>query len=229
MAENVVENAQAEAEAVIAEAEAITDSAAAVLEASNGDTPSISNARSTNGASGVISEAVLIPELSAEELARREMNRREFLMYSWAGSLALVGAVSGYATFAFLYPRFRKGQFGGKFDRPVSDFGDKTTPPKGLIDGKFWMVTTADGSPKAIYMVCTHLGCLYKWSDSNGRFECPCHGSKFSHDGFYIEGPAPRSLDYFNVAVEGDLVIVDTGAKQTGGPAAESPAKAVIA
>ena len=37
MAENVVENAQAEAEAVIAEAEAITGSAAEVLEASKSD------------------------------------------------------------------------------------------------------------------------------------------------------------------------------------------------
>jgi cytochrome b6-f complex iron-sulfur subunit len=89
------------------------------------------------------------------------------------------------------------------------------------------LVTTEDGSPKAIYMVCTHLGCLYKWEPSNVRFECPCHGSKFSHDGFYIEGPAPRSLDYFDVAQEGDMLIVDTGAKNTGAPSAESPARAV--
>jgi cytochrome b6-f complex iron-sulfur subunit len=29
----------------------------------------------------------------------------------------------------------------------------------------------------------------------SGRFECPCHGSKYSKAGKYIEGPAPRSLD----------------------------------
>ena len=54
-------------------------------------------------------------------------------------------------------------------------------------------------------MVCTHLGCLYKWEPSNSRFECPCHGSKFSREGHYIEGPAPRSLDQFVIKVkEGD-------------------------
>ena len=65
-------------------------------------------------------------------------------------------------------------------------------------------------------MVCTHLGCLYKWAQSNNRFECPCHGSKFSREGFYIEGPAPRSLDTFLVTEENGVVIVDTGKKTLG-------------
>jgi cytochrome b6-f complex iron-sulfur subunit len=76
-------------------------------------------------------------------------------------------------------------------------------------------------------MVCTHLGCLYKWEPANFRFECPCHGSKFSHDGFYIEGPAPRSLDYFEVRQENGQIIVDTGKRITGDPSSESPARAV--
>jgi cytochrome b6-f complex iron-sulfur subunit len=95
--------------------------------------------------------------------------------------------------------------------------------------GKFWLVTTEEGEPKAIYMVCTHLGCLYKWEPSTFRFECPCHGSKFSHDGFYIEGPAPRSLDFFETSVEGDSLVVSTGDKVTGAPAAESPARLIPA
>ena len=78
-------------------------------------------------------------------------------------------------------------------------------------------------------MVCTHLGCLYKWEQANNRFECPCHGSKFTREGLYIEGPAPRSLDTFLVAVEGGEVAVDTGKKELGGPAADSPARAIPA
>ena len=200
MAENVVENAQEEAEAVVAEAEAITNSAAEVTE-----TPS----------------APIVPELSAEELARREMNRREFLTYTWAGSLALVGAISSYATFAFLYPRFREGEFGGKFRQDPGLFSAEGAPGANP-DGKFWMVTTTEGQPKAIYMVCTHLGCLYKWVGSNNRFECPCHGSKFSRDGFYIEGPAPRSLDSFETeVVDGQVVVGGQGEK---GPDSDSVA-----
>ncbi len=56
----------------------------------------------------------------------------------------------------------------------------------------------------ALYKVCTHLGCLYNWTDSNFRFECPCHGSKFEVDGTYISGPAPRSLDRFVVKAVDD-------------------------
>ncbi|RIK41969.1 MAG: hypothetical protein DCC55_10170 [Chloroflexi bacterium] len=173
--------------------------------------------------------AAVEEEEDPEAAARREMNRREFLMYSWGAALGLLTLQSGVASFLFLYPRFREGEFGGSFTKSLSDFGDPSAAPTGDTTGKFWMVTTSEGEPKAIYMVCTHLGCLYKWVGANNRFECPCHGSKFSHDGYYIEGPAPRSLDYFEIAQDGDQVIVNTGRKVNGAPAAESPARAVPA
>ena len=53
----------------------------------------------------------------------------------------------------------------------------------------------------AIYRVCTHLGCLYAWQASENKFICPCHGSQFQRGGKFIQGPAPRSLDAFNVKV----------------------------
>ena len=171
------------------------------------------------------------PAASEEEvtpaLTPQEMNRREFLTYAWGAALGLLGIQAGVASFMFLYPRFRAGEFGGEFAVPLSTVPDPTAAPIPDTAGKFWLVRTEEGSPKAIYMVCTHLGCLYKWEPSNVRFECPCHGSKFSHDGFYIEGPAPRSLDYFETREEGDTLIVDTGAKVIGAPATESPARVV--
>lgn len=170
------------------------------------------------------SEEEVVPALTPEE-----MNRREFLTYAWGAALAILGIEAGVASFMFLYPRFRAGEFGGEFYIPLSEVPDPSAEPIPNTAGKFWLVRTEDGSPKAIYMVCTHLGCLYKWEPSNVRFECPCHGSKFSHDGFYIEGPAPRSLDYFEVREDGDQLIVDTGAKITGAPSTESPARAVPA
>jgi cytochrome b6-f complex iron-sulfur subunit len=42
---------------------------------------------------------------------------------------------------------------------------------------------------------------LYKWVDSNHRFECPCHGSKFLQTGTRIDGPARRNLDVFPIEV----------------------------
>lgn len=90
-------------------------------------------------------------------------------------------------------------------------------------------MNTTDEGPRALYMVCTHLGCLYKWEQSNNRFECPCHGSKFSREGYYIEGPAGRSLDTFEITIENGEVAVNTGKKTLGSPAANSPARAVVA
>jgi cytochrome b6-f complex iron-sulfur subunit len=61
----------------------------------------------------------------------------------------------------------------------------------------------------AISTVCTHLGCIVHASP-NG-FECPCHGSRFAPDGEVTRGPAPRSLDWLQVAAAGGIVTVDEG------------------
>ncbi len=133
------------------------------------------------------------------------INRREFLFYVWGASIALTLAGSAGALLWFAYPRFREGEFGGKFTVPVSTLPAPDAPPQENAAGRFWLVRTPDQGVLAIYKVCTHLGCLYKWTPSNNRFECPCHGSKFHKDGTYIEGPAPRSLDRFVVqAVDSD-------------------------
>ena len=162
--------------------------------------------------------------------SQTEMNRREFLTYAWGGALAFLALQGAVGSFLFMYPRFKAGEFGGKFYiGPESALPDASAAPQPDANGKFWLITTEEGDPKALYMVCTHLGCLYKWEASNGRFECPCHGSKFTHDGYYIEGPAPRSLDTFEMGVEDGQVVVDTGAKIQGAPASESPARVVQA
>jgi cytochrome b6-f complex iron-sulfur subunit len=122
------------------------------------------------------------------------------MTYAWGAALGLLTLEIGVASYAFMYPRFRAGEFGGAFPLPLGEVPPADASPNGNTTGKFWLVDTAEG-PKALYMVCTHLGCLYKWEPSNFRFECPCHGSMFSHDGHYIQGPAPRSLDEFVIEV----------------------------
>lgn len=175
----------------------------------------------------VASEMVYVPE-TPEQKARRDMNRREFFTYAWGAALGLLLLQGGVGMFRFMYPRFKAGEFGGVFFiGPESALPPTDAPPMPYTAGKFWMVNTTDQGPKALYMVCTHLGCLYKWAQSNNRFECPCHGSKFSREGYYIEGPAPRSLDTFAVTVEAGLVAVNTGKKTLGAPSSESPARAV--
>ncbi len=61
----------------------------------------------------------------------------------------------------------------------------------------------------AISTICTHLGCVVK-PGAEG-FECPCHGSRFHHDGSVSRGPAPRALPWLKVSVSGGILTVDEG------------------
>lgn len=116
----------------------------------------------------------------------------------------------------FMLPRFREGEFGGTFTRPISDIPEINAIPFNFPDGRFWLARLDSTQPNdrmwqaedeetpiqgvvAIYKVCTHLGCIYAWTAANDRFECPCHGSKYRLDGRRIESPAPRTLDRFNL------------------------------
>jgi len=143
------------------------------------------------------------------------ITRREFLNYVWGASITLFLAQFGIGVYLFSLPRFREGEFGSDFDLgklseilPAPDSG-----PANFPDAKTWLVNVgpreaAKGEGQegllAIYKVCTHLGCLYKYEPSTERFECPCHGSKFHQDGTKIleEGPAPRGLDRFIVELK---------------------------
>jgi len=70
----------------------------------------------------------------------------------------------------------------------------------------------------ALYQKCVHLGCRVPWCESSQWFECPCHGSKYSINGEYRSGPAPRSLDRFRVDIVGGKVVDDTSEVITGPP-----------
>ncbi|NDJ55087.1 MAG: Rieske 2Fe-2S domain-containing protein [Chloroflexi bacterium] len=153
------------------------------------------------------------------------MTRREFLFYIWGASMLLsLGGATG-AILWFAYPRFREGEFGGDFPIAVADLPPVGAPPEDNPAGRLRLVRTDEGLI-AIYKVCTHLGCLYSWVPANGRFECPCHGSKFEVTGEYIEGPAPRNLDRFIVRTfdaNGNLLTETITGDPNSDPAAGSP------
>jgi len=81
---------------------------------------------------------------------------------------------------------------------------------------RVWIVREYD----RIYVVqakCTHLGCTPNWLASEGKFKCPCHGSGFTPDGVNIEGPAPRPLERFKVALSEDgQIMVDESVRFRG-------------
>lgn len=45
---------------------------------------------------------------------------------------------------------------------------------------------------------CTHMKCIVSWNDAERSWDCPCHGSRFNHDGKVIQGPATANLESFD-------------------------------
>jgi cytochrome b6-f complex iron-sulfur subunit len=145
------------------------------------------------------------------EVAVSAPSRREFLYYIWGASIIMVAGEVTAGILWFAYPRFKAGEFGGTFTVNGGEVPTANTAPVSKPEGRFWLSNSTEGFV-ALYAVCTHLGCLPKWVDTNFRFECPCHGSKYQITGKYIEGPAPRSLDRFKATViftDGSSAVTD--------------------
>jgi cytochrome b6-f complex iron-sulfur subunit len=172
--------------------------------------------------------------LSPGEMA---VSRRQFLNRAWTASFSAFLGFFGMSTLSFLWPKLTGG-FGTKIS--AGDYEDiiaKVGPegnftPLFIPEGRFYLVYyegTAD-SPVyelvnakdtkllALYRKCVHLGCSVPKCDASKLFECPCHGSKYRLHGEYYGGPAPRGLDRFPIALEGDKVVVDTGTVVEGPP-----------
>jgi cytochrome b6-f complex iron-sulfur subunit len=167
------------------------------------------------------------------------VTRRQFLNRMTVSGIVIGLAQFGMASMDFLWPRLRGG-FGAKIDVGDADALKSelqaTREPKFIADGRFWL-TLYEGNTQAaeavpvymdantpvsgicaLYRKCPHLGCSVPWCSTSKWFECPCHGSKYSYDGEYRDGPAPRGLDRFRVDIVDGKVVVDTATVLEGPP-----------
>lgn len=156
-------------------------------------------------ATASVTKANTSPPAKTQAVEVSAPNRREFLYYIWGASILLIGGQATAGLIWFALPRFREGEFGGTFSYGSDQMGDMMptagVAPVSVPAGRFHLANVEGEGFLALYGVCTHLGCLPKWTATTHRFECPCHGSKFELNGKYIEGPAPRSLDRFRVTL----------------------------
>jgi len=52
-----------------------------------------------------------------------------------------------------------------------------------------------DGVLHMLSPVCTHLGCIVHWNETERSWDCPCHGSRYTPLGAVLAGPAYQPLD----------------------------------
>ena len=143
------------------------------------------------------------------EMKKAGISRRNFLKMGVGALGALALLEVGGASLMFMKPRTLEGEFGGLVEAgPVDSF------PLGSVveypDGRFFLIRSAEGGFLAVYQRCTHLGCSVTWKADEGRFFCPCHGSKFHEEGTNYSGPAPRPLQSFHIEIspaDGQLMV----------------------
>lgn len=58
------------------------------------------------------------------------------------------------------------------------------------------------GQVHAVSVTCTHMGCTVQWNAAETSWDCPCHGSRFSHDGSVLDAPAVQPLERIEVELE---------------------------
>jgi quinol---cytochrome c reductase iron-sulfur subunit, bacillus type len=143
--------------------------------------------------------------------------RGQFLSLSTVGMGAMIGAVIGVPTTAYiLAPVTDKADFQpvflGKTDQFTSEQGFNPTAATYVEDpenpatspGLAWVHSTGKSNTDwvaadAMFVVfsnrCMHLGCPVQ-ATSQG-FQCPCHGGAYNTVGQRIAGPPIRPLDRF--------------------------------
>ena len=137
--------------------------------------------------------------------------RRQFLSWFVVAWVSFIAATGGALALVlrFMFPNV--------LFEPKSTFkaGFPDDYEVGMVDERWkvkygvWMVRVAEGI-YALSTVCTHLGCTPNWLSTEQKFKCPCHGSGFFKTGINFEGPAPRPLERFKIALADDgQILID--------------------
>ncbi len=148
-------------------------------------------------------------------------DRREFLFRVGTGAGVAAIAYQGIASLRSLVPNV-------SYDAPTTvKLGIPSDFPDGLkfLPDQRLFVFREGKTFHAISAVCTHLGCTARAEALSNpetrtvegaplrlthRFQCPCHGSRYSGDGTNVSGPAPRPLAWFHLSIaadDGQLVV----------------------
>jgi cytochrome b6-f complex iron-sulfur subunit len=75
------------------------------------------------------------------------------------------------------------------------------------LAGVFLVSRSSATAFTAIEGVCTHEGCTITGADG-AIYVCPCHGSRYSHTGQVVNGPAVSSLRQYATTFSAGVVTI---------------------
>jgi len=139
---------------------------------------------------------------------KEKVSRRDFLGLVAFGA-AIIGSISALAgSFRFVKANVYSEESKQFKIGSIENFPLGSTKK---FDDKNVFIFSDEAGLFAISAICTHLGCIV--TPSEFGFQCPCHGSKYTHDGNVIGGPAPRPLEWFEIKQEVDGTLTVDAAK----------------
>jgi cytochrome b6-f complex iron-sulfur subunit len=73
--------------------------------------------------------------------------------------------------------------------------------------GTMLVVRNDTTTVSAFTATCTHAQCTVT-GFTEGVFQCPCHGSRYSTSGTVVRGPATQALRRFNASIANDVITI---------------------
>ncbi len=138
-----------------------------------------------------------------------QQGKRDFLkLFLYSGVAAWFAAVI-YPIVSFLKPPLQaevivKSVKAGK----IADFAFDTGTIIKFGTKPVILIRDTKGEFKAFSATCTHLDCTVQYRNDFGLIWCACHNGKYDLNGKNVSGPPPRPLDAYEVALQGDDVLV---------------------
>jgi len=137
------------------------------------------------------------------------VTRRVFLNTLFGGWLFAFLSGSIYALLKFAFPTLGKEP-----DFVVLNTNDFINIPPNSVKSFAWggrvglFFKKSNGDIIALKGECTHMECNITYKQEDRRFYCSCHEGWYDEDGKNIKGPPPKPLEFFDIKIEGEKLIV---------------------
>ncbi len=127
-------------------------------------------------------------------------------------AISVLGVVTGvgllWPAVAYVLPARRRG--GGADRVSAGSAGDWQAweVRKVAVGGRPVSVLRTDKGFRAMSAICTHLGCIGRWTEKRMTVDCPCHAASFDSAGQVVAGPPPGPLAPYGVSeVQGEVIV----------------------